>query len=336
MKAAIFVALTLWVAATLPAAEKAAAPSLHEVTIGIDPSRSNIEFTLGATLHTVHGTFNVKGGTVHLDPVSGKAGGQVVVDVKSGNTGVEARDRQMHSGVLESDRFPQAVFLPDRVSGLESLEGEHQVVVHGALRLHGQDHEVTVPARVTVQDGRLTATAKLVVPYVSWGMKDPSTFVLRVSDKVNLEINLAGTLNAKRPWGRWWNTAGMVTKPTPRSGPVGAVAAVPFSGQLLVAWRPLKKGRWAPRARPSRTIRLCPGPPPTKGGGTFDPRRPNSSCRRTFFPPKPSGAGVRFNGVDPSSPPPMTVQGPGRPVRTRGPYDPLPRARSGRSPALTA
>lgn len=194
---AIFAALTLWVATTLPAAEKVT-PSLHEVTIGVDPSRSNVQFTLGATLHTVHGTFNVQGGTVHLDPASGKASGQVVVDVKSGNTGVEARDRQMHNSVLESDRFPQAVFLPDRVSGLESLEGEHQVVVHGALRLHGQDHEVTVPARVAVQGGRVTTTAKLVVPYVRWGMKDPSTFVLRVSDKVNLEINLAGTLNPKR------------------------------------------------------------------------------------------------------------------------------------------
>lgn len=194
---AIFAAFTLWVAATLPAAEKVA-PALHEVTIGIDPSRSNVQFTLGATLHTVHGTFNVKGGTVRLDAVSGKASGEVLVDVKSGNTGVEARDRQMHNSVLESERFPQAVFLPDRVNGLESLEGEHQVVVHGTLRIHGQDHEVTVPARVTVQDGRVTATAKLVMPYVSWGMKDPSTFVLRVSDKVNLDINLAGTLSPKR------------------------------------------------------------------------------------------------------------------------------------------
>lgn len=200
MKAAIsafFAAVTLWVATTLWAAEKVT-PSPREVTIGVDPTRSNVQFTLAATLHTVHGTFNVKGGTVRLDAVSGKASGQVVVDVKSGNTGVEARDRQMHNRVLESDRFSEAVFSPDRVSGLESLEGEHQVVVHGVLRLHGQDHEVTVHASVTMEDGRLTATARVVVPYVGWGMNDPSTFVLRVSDKVNLEIKLAGTLNPKR------------------------------------------------------------------------------------------------------------------------------------------
>ena len=197
MNAIIFIVFTTWVGLTLQAAEKTAS-SLREVTISVDPSSSNVQFTLGATLHTVHGTFKVKSGTVRFDTAGGKTSGQVVVDVKSGDTGVEARDRQMHRDVLESDRFPQAVFLPDRVSGLASLEGEHQVIVHGTLRIHGQDHEVTVPAKVAVQDGRVTATARLVVPYVSWGMKDPSTFVLRVSDKVNVEINLSGTLSSKR------------------------------------------------------------------------------------------------------------------------------------------
>ena len=105
----------------------------------------------------------------------------------------------MHKDVLESDRFPQAVFLPDRVNGLTSWAGEHQVVVHGTLRIHGQDHEVSFPATVKAQEGRVTATAKFVMPYVSWGMKDPSTFVLRVSDKVNLEMTLVGTLSSKRP-----------------------------------------------------------------------------------------------------------------------------------------
>jgi polyisoprenoid-binding protein YceI len=197
MKTITLTAFTWWVGLTLLAAETVA-PSLHEVTIDVDPSTSSVHFTLGATLHTVHGAFKVKGGTVRFDVASGKTSGQVVVDVKSGATGVEARDRQMHRDVLESDRFPQAVFLPDRVKGLASLEGEHQVVVHGLLRIHGQDHEVTFPAKVTVQDGRVIATAKFVMPYVNWGMKDPSTFVLRVSDKVNLEMNLAGTLRSKR------------------------------------------------------------------------------------------------------------------------------------------
>ena len=32
-----------------------------------DPSKSTIEFTLGASLHTVHGTFKLKRGEIHFD-----------------------------------------------------------------------------------------------------------------------------------------------------------------------------------------------------------------------------------------------------------------------------
>ena len=200
MKRIVCTAFALWMGMglTLPAAEKVA-PTRQEISVTVDPSKSKVQFTLGATLHTVHGTFRVKGGTVRLDAASGKAGGQVVVDVKSGDTGVAARDRQMHNEVLESERFPQAVFLPDRVSGLASWEGEHQVMVHGVLRIHGRDHEVSFPATVKAQDGQVTATATLVVPYVDWGMKDPSSFVLRVSNKVDVELTFVGTFSAKRP-----------------------------------------------------------------------------------------------------------------------------------------
>jgi polyisoprenoid-binding protein YceI len=193
MKTPILVLLWLYFGFTAAAAEKIP-PSAHEVIIDLDPSKSTVQFALSAVLHTVHGTFKVKGGTVRWDIVTGKTSGQIVVDVKSGYTGVAARDRQMHEAVLESDRFPEAVFLPDRVTGQVSMEGESQVDVHGMLRIHGHDHEVTLHGKANLQDGRVTGSAKFVMPYVNWGMKDPSTFVLRVNDKVDLEMSLAGTI----------------------------------------------------------------------------------------------------------------------------------------------
>jgi hypothetical protein len=54
----------------------------------------------GGLLHTAHGTFKVKDATVRFDPASGRASGQIGVDVRSGETGESARDRQMHDSVL--------------------------------------------------------------------------------------------------------------------------------------------------------------------------------------------------------------------------------------------
>ena len=51
MKTIAFNAFTLWVGLTLLTAETVA-PSLHEVTIIVDPSASKVHFTMGATLHT--------------------------------------------------------------------------------------------------------------------------------------------------------------------------------------------------------------------------------------------------------------------------------------------
>jgi polyisoprenoid-binding protein YceI len=164
------------------------------VEIEFNPAKCTVQFALGALLHTVHGTFKVKDATVRFDPASGRASGQIAVDVRSGETGESARDRQMHGDVLESNRFPDAAFSLDRVKGRLAPSGDSQVEVHGSLRIHGGKHEMTIPVRVNVQNDLVTATAKFAVPYVAWGMKDPSNLVLRVDKTVDVEVALTGTV----------------------------------------------------------------------------------------------------------------------------------------------
>jgi hypothetical protein len=43
-----------------------------------------------------------------------------------------------------------------------------------------------------VQDHLITATAKFVIPYVAWGLKDPSTLILRVDQTVKVEVAITG------------------------------------------------------------------------------------------------------------------------------------------------
>jgi polyisoprenoid-binding protein YceI len=164
--------------------------------IEFNSSKCTVQIALGALLHTVHGTFEVKDATVRFDPASGRASGQIEVDVRSGETGEGARDRQMHDNVLESNRFPDAIFSPDRLKGRLAPSGESQIQVHGSLRIHGEEHEMTVPVRVNADNDQVTAKAKFAVPYVAWGMKDPSNLVLRVDKSVDVEVVLIGTLAA--------------------------------------------------------------------------------------------------------------------------------------------
>lgn len=171
-------------------------PPDGQIALRLDRSASKIEFSLGATLHTVHGTFEVKEESMlRVDPASGQMTGRVVVDVQSGQTGNRERDRDMHQDVLGTAQFPEAVFSPTRLRGKLSLTGESEVAVRGILRIHGQDHDVTLPAKISIENGHFTATSYLSIPYVKWGMKDPSTIILRVKKTVELEIRIAGTIS---------------------------------------------------------------------------------------------------------------------------------------------
>jgi polyisoprenoid-binding protein YceI len=165
------------------------------VAFQLDPQHTTVSFTLADVLHTVRGTFHLKQGSLRLDPASGKLTGEIVVDAKSGETGSGMRDRKMHREVLESDHYPEITFHPDRVEGTVSLRGKSSVRVHGIFNIHGSDHELTVPADVEVSGDHWTAVLHFAVPYVNWGIKNPSTFFLRVSETVDIELNAAGTVS---------------------------------------------------------------------------------------------------------------------------------------------
>ncbi len=75
-----------------------------DYSLELNPKTTKIRWTLGDALHTVHGTFNLKRGTIAFDTETGKASGQVVVDVASGVSGSEARDRRMHDIPAEPHR----------------------------------------------------------------------------------------------------------------------------------------------------------------------------------------------------------------------------------------
>jgi polyisoprenoid-binding protein YceI len=167
----------------------------QSVTLNLDPARTQITFTLGATFHTVEGSFKLKSGEIQFNPASGEASGNVVVDATSGDSGNSSRDQKMHKSVLESQNYPEIIFVPERVQGPVSLSGESHVQILGLVKLHGSQHEITIPADIQITGAQLTANLHFAIPYVEWGLKNPSTFVLRVEKNVDVAIRAAGSLS---------------------------------------------------------------------------------------------------------------------------------------------
>lgn len=166
-----------------------------ERTVTLDPAKTKISFSLGAVMHTVHGTMKLESGEVRFNPETGAASGKVVASAKSADTGNKDRDADMHGKVLESGKYPAFVLQPTRIEGKLAGSGTSKVKIHGKLAIHGKTHEVAWPAEVTIEGGTVRVKASFTIPYVQWGMKDPSGAVLRVDKEVPVTVDAVGKLS---------------------------------------------------------------------------------------------------------------------------------------------
>jgi polyisoprenoid-binding protein YceI len=191
--AALLVALPVLIALPQHAAPQSTAAA---VVFTVDPMRSKVHWTLGSSLHAVHGTFALKRGSLQVDPATGKASGEIVADATSGKSGNDGRDRKMHREVLESGRFSEITFRPESITGKVETRGESTLQVHGIFLLHGSEHELTVPVEANLSGDHWTGSAKFSVPFIEWGLKNPSTWLLRVDHVVAIELELKGTMQS--------------------------------------------------------------------------------------------------------------------------------------------
>lgn len=164
------------------------------VTIHLDPQRTEIRWTLHDVLHTVHGAFQLKSGWMTFNPATGAAQGEFLVDVATGESGNSIRDGKMRKEVLESAKYPQASFHPAKFSGDLKAGSPQNVTVEGTFNVHGADHPLTLQITAQLNGTGATATTRFVVPYVAWGMKDESAFLLKVDKEVTIDIVARGTV----------------------------------------------------------------------------------------------------------------------------------------------
>jgi polyisoprenoid-binding protein YceI len=185
------IAQTLFI--TLPLFIAQGALAQHQ-TFTVNPGSSQVAFLLNGSDHGTHGTFHVQSGMVDFDH-SGKISGSVVVAAGSGDSGNKSRDHKMTTEVLDAAQFSEITFTPQSYQGTILESGDSNIQVSGIFTLHGTPHQITVPMQVHIEGSACTAKTHFTIPYVKWGLKDPSIFFLKVAKVVDIDLALSGQLS---------------------------------------------------------------------------------------------------------------------------------------------
>ena len=171
-RAALFAVLIL----AAPALPAAAAERLE-----IAAAKSKLTFVLGATGHEVRGELPL-------------VGGEIVIDAAKIRTGSEGRDEKMHAEVLLSAKFPKILFRPQKLEGRLPASGKGKIGLRGKIELVGVEHELLLPAEVEIAGNRISATSVFEIPFVAWGLHDPSVLFLRVDKQIAVRLEIEGEL----------------------------------------------------------------------------------------------------------------------------------------------
>lgn len=192
---AVLLSASLGTAQQTPShAKPSAAIPARNIEIHFDPASTQIRFKVGSMLRDVRGSFQFKGGALAVDPDSTLAQGELLVDATTGRTGNAARDKELQEDVLESKRYPSIFFHAEHLRGqIPKTNGSSDVIAEGMLNIHGADHPLQMKVHLVRVGNSLSATTHFTVPYVEWGMKNPSGSFFHLSKTAQVDVSAKGT-----------------------------------------------------------------------------------------------------------------------------------------------
>jgi polyisoprenoid-binding protein YceI len=161
-------------------------------TFAVNPDSSEVRMTLKTNHEIVNGTFHVQSGSIDFDRSAPKISGNVVVAAGSGKTGNDSRDKKMDKDILKIDQYTTVTFAPKSYTGSIAPSGDSTIQVSGVFTLLGTPHDLTIPMQIHIDGSKATAKAQFVIPYVQWGLKNPSFLVWKAENDVAIDLNLVG------------------------------------------------------------------------------------------------------------------------------------------------
>jgi polyisoprenoid-binding protein YceI len=171
-----------------------AALAQHQ-TFAVNPDTSEVKMALKTTHELVNGTFHLQSGSVAFDRSTPKMSGSVVVLAASGKTGNGSRDKKMYKDILRVEQYATVSFEPKSYAGVIAPSGDSTIQVTGLFTLLGTPHELTIPMVVHLDSTTATARAHFSLPYIQWGLKDPSFLFWKADKDVAIDLLLTGRLS---------------------------------------------------------------------------------------------------------------------------------------------
>ena len=164
-------------------------------TFAVNPDASEVKMTLNTTHEVVNGTFHIQSGSIEFDRTVPKISGSVVVLAGSGKTGNDSRDKKMSKDILKVDQYTTVSFAPKTYTGTIARSGDSTIQVSGVFTLVGNPHDLTIPMQIHMDGSKATVRAQFVLPYVQWGLKNPSFMFWKAENDVAIDLNLVGQIS---------------------------------------------------------------------------------------------------------------------------------------------
>jgi polyisoprenoid-binding protein YceI len=161
----------------------------------VNPDASEVRMTLNTTHEVVNGAFHIQSGSIEFDRSDPRMSGSVVVLAGSGKTGNGSRDKKMNKDILKVDQYAIVSFAPKSYTGTIAPSGDSIIQVSGTFTLLGTPHDLTIPMQIHMDGSQATAKAHFLLPYVQWGLRDPSFMFWKAEHDVAIDLNLSGHIS---------------------------------------------------------------------------------------------------------------------------------------------
>jgi polyisoprenoid-binding protein YceI len=182
-------------------------------TYTVDSEASSVGWKGSKVVSGSHnGTISVSGGSLSVENDNLTAG-NFTIDMKSIKNSDLADDAEQQAklvGHLSSpdffhvDSFPTATFEVTKVEAIENGENGATHNISGNLTLKGTTREITFPATVTMEEDKISATAKTEINRLEWNVMwgnendNAARAMLKenfLSNMIELDINLVANKN---------------------------------------------------------------------------------------------------------------------------------------------